>query len=237
MKKLYENMQPYKFRLTVFALLCGATLLSLLLFRVRVEMSGSLDYMFLIWNIFLAWIPLVFAHTATTFSWKRKYILLTVPLIALLWLLFFPNAPYILTDLQHLSHPKPGVPVWFDVLLIMWFAWTGLLLGVVSLFLMQDIVRREFGRIVGWLFVCVVGVLGSLGIYVGRFLRWNSWDVIFNPLKLFSEFTYYAMHPSMRSIMFISVFAAFFVFFYITIYAFGLLLQEQAQQISSQEIL
>ena len=86
----------------------------------------------------------------------------------MLWLLFFPNAPYILTDLQHLGHPKPGVPVWFDVLLLMWFAWTGLLLGMVSLFLMQDIVRREFGRITGWLFVFAVGILASLGIYIGQ---------------------------------------------------------------------
>lgn len=237
MKKLYETIQPYKFRLTVFALLCGATLLSLLLFRVRVELSGSLDYIFLVWNIFLAWIPLVFAHTATTFSWKRKHILLTVPVVALLWLLFFPNAPYILTDLQHLSQQRPGIPVWFDVLLIIWFAWTGLLLGMVSLFLMQDIVRRGFGRVAGWLFVFAVGILGSLGIYIGRFLRWNSWDIILNPIAHLSAFMFYATHPSMRSILFISVFAAFFTFFYVTIYAFGLLLHEQAQQISSQEIL
>jgi uncharacterized membrane protein len=235
MKKFYENVQPYKFRLTIFALLCGATLLSLLLFRLRVELSGSMTYMFLIWNIFLAWIPLVFAHTAATFSWKRKYILLTVPFFALLWLLFFPNAPYILTDLQHLSHPKPGVPVWFDVLLIVWFSWTGLLLGMVSLLLMQNIVRREFGRVAGWLFVFAVGALGSLGIYIGRFLRWNSWDMFFHPFALLSNFTFYATHPSLRSIIFIGVFATFFIFFYITIYAFGFLLQEQTSLITPQE--
>lgn len=231
MKKLYEHVQPYKFRLIVFTLLCGATLLSLSLFRVRNILSGSMDYAFLIWNIFLAWIPLGLAHMATAFSWKRRYILITVPLAVCLWLLFFPNAPYILTDLQHLGHPKPGVPVWFDVLLLIWFAWTGLLLGMVSLFLMQDIVRREFGRITGWLFVFAVGILGSLGIYMGRFLRWNSWDLLFNPFQLLKDFLYYATHPSLQSIIFIGVFSTFFIFFYITIYAFGLLLNEQAQKI------
>ncbi len=234
MKKLYDHVQPFKFRLTVFALLCGATLLSLLLFRLRFELSGTLDYVFLVGNIFLAWIPLGFAHLATTFAWRRRYVLLSLPIAATLWLLFFPNAPYILTDLQHLGYPRPGIPVWFDVLLIIWFAWTGLLLGMVSLFLMQDIVRREFGGIVGWLFVFAVGVLGSLGIYIGRFLRWNSWDLLFHPLGRFSEFIYYAMHPSMQSIIFIMVFSAFFIFFYVTIYAFGLLLHEQAGRVQQE---
>jgi uncharacterized membrane protein len=229
MKKLYEHIQPYKFRLTVLMLLCGATLLSLTLFRIRTIFSDSMDYAFLVWNIFLAWIPLGLAHAATVFSWRRKYILISLPFATFLWLLFFPNAPYILTDLQHLGVPKPGIPVWFDVLLLIWFAWTGLLLGMVSLFLMQDIIRREFGRITGWAFVFIVGILSSLGIYVGRFLRWNSWDMLFNPLQRLNEFAYYATHPSLQSIIFISVFSTFFIFFYITIYAFGLLLQEQAQ--------
>lgn len=229
MKKFYVHVQPYKFRLTVFSLLCGATLLSLILFRVRTMLSDSLDYAFLIWNIFLAWIPLGLAHAATAFSWRRKYILLSLPFAAILWLLFFPNAPYILTDLQHLGIPKPGIPVWFDVLLLLWFAWTGLLLGMVSLFLMQDIVRREFGRITGWLFVFIAGILSSLGIYIGRFLRWNSWDMLIHPLARLTDFLYYASHPSMQSIIFISVFSTFFIFIYVTIYAFGLLLQEQAQ--------
>ena len=176
MKKLYEHLQPYKFRMTVFALLCGATLLSLILFRVRTLLSGSMDYAFLIWNIFLAWIPLGLAYTASVFSWKRRFLLFSMPLMAILWMLFFPNAPYILTDLQHLGYPKPDVPLWFDMLLLIWFAWTGLLLGVVSMFLMHDIVRRQFGRLAGWVFVFSAGILSSLGIYIGRFLRWNSWD-------------------------------------------------------------
>lgn len=236
MKKLYAHLQPYKFRMTVFALLCGATLLSLVLFRVRTLISGSLDYAFLIWNIFLAWIPLGLAYTASIFSWKRRFLIFTVPVVAVLWMLFFPNAPYILTDLQHLGYPKPDVPLWFDTLLLIWFAWTGLLLGVVSMFLMHDIVRRQFGRAAGWIFVFTAGVLCSLGIYIGRFLRWNSWDMFFHPLERLRDFMYYASHPSMQSIIFISVFSAFFIFFYVTLYAFGLLLQEQAPRMIPQEI-
>ncbi len=234
MKKLYGNISPNKFLLTVFALLCGATIISLVLFRIRTILSGSYDYFFLVWNIFLAWIPLGLAYMTTVFAGRRSYIFLSVPFAAFLWLIFFPNAPYILTDLAHLGNLKPGIPVWFDVLLIIWFAWTGLLLGMVSLFLMQDIVRREFGRAAGWLFIFAVGLLGSLGIYIGRFLRWNSWDLLFNPFERAKEFMNYAAHPSLQSILFIGVFSTFFIFFYITIYAFGLLIQERAQQIPQE---
>jgi len=159
---------------------------------------------------------------------------IVIPLAAFFWLLFFPNAPYILTDLQHLGYPKENIPLWFDMLLLIWFAWTGLLLGVVSMFMMQDIVRRQFGRLAGWGFVFAAGVLCSLGIYIGRFLRWNSWDMFFNPLERLHDFMYYASHPSLQSIVFISVFSAFFIFFYITLYAFGLLLQEQAPRIPQE---
>ena len=88
----------------------------------------------------------------------------------------------------------------------------------------------------GWVFVFAAGVLCSLGIYIGRFLRWNSWDLFFHPLERLHDFMYYASHPSMQSIVFISVFSAFFIFFYVTLYAFGLLLQEQAPRIP-QEII
>ena len=88
-------------------------------------------------------------------------------------------------------------------------------------------IRREFGRLVGWFFVMVVGFLSGLGIYIGRFLRWNSWDLLLDPLVRISDFMYYASHPSMRSILFIGTFSTFFLFSYISLYTFGFLVQEQ----------
>jgi len=231
---MYAKLQPFKFRLTVFGLLCGSSLLSVGLFRVRTILSGSEDYTFLIWNLFLAWIPLGMAYAASSFAKRRRYLFITMPLAVIPWLLFFPNSPYILTDLQHLSHIRPNIPVWFDMFLINWFAWTGILLGVFSLFLMQAIVRRAFGRIAGWFFVLTVGMLSGLGIYIGRFLRWNSWDIIFHPVERLNDFLYYATHPSLQSIIFISVFSSFFIFIYITLYAFGLLFQEQTHHVSQE---
>ena len=232
LKKIYTRLQPFKFRLTLFVLLCGSSLVSVALLRIRAILSGTEDYAFLLWNLFLAWIPLAMSYAASTFAGKRRLLFVLVLPAALLWQLFFPNAPYILTDLLHLRHPRADIPIWFDVLLINWFAWTGVLLGVFSLFLMHGIVMKAFGRIAGWFFVLCVGTLSGIGIYIGRFLRWNSWDMLLNPLDRLREFLYYATHPSLQAIVFISVFSSLFIFIYITTYSFGLLFQEQTQKIT-----
>ena len=216
-----------KYRLTLFLLLGGATIFSVLIWRVRAEYSGSGRYGFLIWNLFLAWIPFLISYFAYTLTLRQKLLYLVIPIAAFFWLIFFPNAPYILTDFQHLAVISPELPVWYDVLMLIWFAFTGLLLGVVSLFLMQEIIRREFGRWTGWAFVAVVVGLSSIGIYVGRFLRWNSWDIFHNPAGMARYTLESAQDPSLQSIGFIGLFGAFFLFLYITLYTFGHLLLER----------
>ena len=149
------------------------------LVAARIVWTGKLTSLYLIWNLFLAWLPLLFALKACgqepgkTRPWK-------LAACAAGWLLFFPNAPYIFTDLIHLT-ARHRATVWTDLVLIALFAVTGLVLGFLSLYLMQSLVVQRMGRAAGWLFVGVSAGLGSLGIYVGRFLRWNSWDPLVNP--------------------------------------------------------
>jgi uncharacterized membrane protein len=211
-------------------MLSGASLLSVALWRWRVALTGSWNYMFLIWNLFLAWIPFLIAYFTYTLTLKRSWLHWVIPAAAFLWLIFFPNAPYILTDLQHLSLPAwQDIDTWYDVLMLVWFAFTGLLLGIVSLFMMQEIIRRQFGRWAGWAFVALVAGLTSLGVYMGRFLRWNSWDILNNPKGLTLLTLQRVQSPSLQSIVFTSIFAAFFLFLYLTLYAFGHLLLERDQ--------
>lgn len=74
-----------------------------------------------------------------------------------------------LTDLQDLARAGgAGAPLWYDVLIVVWCSWTGTLLGVISLYLMQDIIMRTFGRWAGWIFVLVISGLSSFGIYIGK---------------------------------------------------------------------
>lgn len=233
-KRLLDYFSHNKYRLMMFSLLAGATIFSVTIWRVRSEFSGTVHYAFLIWNLFLAWIPFIISYFTYTVSINRKWIYVVIPVAAFFWLIFFPNAPYILTDFQHLAGEWRGVPVWYDVMLLIWFAFTGLLLGMVSLFLMQEIVRREFGRWVGWAFVAVVTGLSSAGIYMGRFLRWNSWDILQNPAGLAIHTFEGILAPSLQAIGFTTLFATFFLFLYITLYTFAhLLLERQKYENSS----
>ena len=217
-----------KYRLFIFAVLGLASLVCIGLFRWRVSLTGKENYAFLVWNLFLAWIPFLVAYFTYTSSLQPTRMRILVPAAAFLWLIFFPNAPYILTDLQHLAVANwQDIDTWYDVLMLVWFAFTGLLLGMVSLFMMQEIIRREFGRWIGWGFVALVTALTAVGVYVGRFLRWNSWDILSRPREL-ADFTLaHAVDPSGRSIVFTTIFAALFLFLYLTLYAFGHLLQER----------
>ena len=228
-RRFLDYFSHNKYRLTMFTLLAGASVFSVLIWRVRTEFSGTGNYGFLIWNLFLAWIPFMIAYFTYTAPLNRRQIYIVVPLAAFFWLVFFPNAPYILTDFQHLAGTWRDAPVWYDVMLLIWFAFTGLLLGIVSLFLMQEVIRREFGRWVGWGFVAVVSVLTSAGVYVGRFLRWNSWDIFSDPTGMAQYTLQSAQDPSLQSIGFTSLFGAFFLFLYITLYTFGHLLLERQE--------
>jgi len=187
----------------------------------RIFYSHTHHFQTLVWNLFLAWIPLVLAALIYRIATRRgdltRWILVPA---ALVWLLFFPNAPYIVTDLVHLGQYHDNVPGWFDVMLVAWFAWTGLLLGVASLRLMQDLVARARGSRAGWVFVLLVTVAGSLGIYVGRFLRFNSWNVFQAPVTLVDMGWDQVTRPDARELLlgFSVLFGLLFLFVYATVY-------------------
>lgn len=162
--------------------LIAASLLSVGLWWGRAWYSGYNMYGFLIWNLILAWVPFGVALIVIKFPVKHYVTFFG----SAFWLLFFPNAPYIITDFLHLR-PLWGVPLWYDVLLIFSFAVTGLCLGFASLSLIQGQVAKLWGKRNSWLFVIVVMLLSGLGIYIGRFLRWNSWDIFGNPLALWQD--------------------------------------------------
>ncbi|MBT3315045.1 MAG: DUF1361 domain-containing protein [Anaerolineae bacterium] len=226
LKKLYQTLLRHRYKLAVFVILTASSVTCVMLVGARVAYSDSGRYTQMIWNLFLAWIPFVLAYLAYALSWKRPLLYFIIPIFAFLWLIFFPNAPYLITDLENLGDGFGEVPVWYDIMLVIWFSWTGLLLGVVSLYLMQEIVKNVFGKLFGWVFVFTVSVLSSVGVYLGRFLRFNSWDIWQSPVEVLRD-SYRllrAMRPS--TIGFIGLFTVFFLFVYLTLYAFGHLLQE-----------
>jgi uncharacterized membrane protein len=232
---MFKNFHHYfirhRYNIAVFVLLNIACAVCVGLVFARVAYSDSSRHMGLVWNLFLAWIPFMLAYFAHAVSWRRATLYLIIPSIAFLWLIFFPNAPYMLTDLQDLARRASGAPLWYDVIIVVWSSWTGTLLGVISLYLMQDIIIRRFGRITGWVFVFVISALSSFGIYIGRFVRLNSWDILQNPTETAQEVLGIIIDPSMRLAAFTLLYTFFFLFIFLLLYSFSHMLQEQIVRI------
>ena len=228
MRNISLLSKEQKYRLSLVGILMMSSVISIGLFAARATTSESGRYAFLVWNLFLAWIPFGFAWIAYSSTHLPKPVMvLLVGLCAILWLIFFPNAPYILTDFQHLARLNGEAPVWYDVIMLLWFSWNGVFLGVISLYFMQRVVARWLGSILSWAFVVGVTVLSSLGVYVGRFMRWNSWDVMFDPLGMPGEFLHTVSRTQERTLTFSFLFALFFLFVYVTLFVFGRLMSEQ----------
>lgn len=219
-------------QLAMLASLSFATLfcLGLLVLRDWQYRRGAQHW--LIWNLFLAWLPLLGALAAYNLH-ALPHRLRWLPIIgfAVLWLLFLPNAPYLITDIIHLK-PYAPVPLWYDLITLVAFAWTGSFLGLVSLYLMQELVRRTFGSVASWLFVAGVLLLNGFGIYFGRFLRWNSWDVVTQPSRLVWELADGLLHPleHTHTLTFAGLFTLLFSAVYFMLLSFTHLHLEQRQR-------
>ena len=191
MSRLIRLLHHNRRQAAVLGSLVFATLVCLALLAVRGIYARSTSHFHLVWNLFLAWLPMLTALLAYNLGsrYRRRGWLgnmLVVGICLLFWLLFFPNAPYILTDLLHLR-PLDTIPIWYDLLLLIAFAWTGASLGLVSLYLIQSLVRAVVSPLVAWLTTAGVLVLTGFGVWLGRFPRWNSWDLLTNPGGLIKD--------------------------------------------------
>ncbi|HKH30660.1 MAG TPA: DUF1361 domain-containing protein [Gaiellaceae bacterium] len=172
-------------RLIALGTLVGLSTLVVVMVAVRISATGSLDYLNLVWNLVLAWIPLGLA--LIVYDGARRGVaghwLLS---LGALWLLFFPNAPYLMTDLKYLRDVG-GAPFWFDAVLAGSAAVTGLALGFLSLYLVHAVVQRRFGAVWAWVGVWAILLVGSVGVFLGRYQRFNSWDVFTDPAPIFGD--------------------------------------------------
>ena len=203
--------------LTIQDLLLISCGFSCLLLIGRAAVTGLVTYAFLLWNLFLAFIPYGITQwlSGQASLWKNKpKLIITI----LAWLLFIPNSFYILTDLFHLD-TFDSAPKWFDLLLLFSFAWNGLLLGILSVRTLEKIIEAVWGRDFSSTILVVVMWLNAFGIYIGRYLRFNSWDVIAQPFSLFSEMFEVIFHPIKNKMEWgmITVYAIFLLLLYATL--------------------
>lgn len=200
-------------RATVNQLILLSAGFTIFLILCRVIYSGSLAYGFFVWNLFLAGMPMVISGFLIRAETRNFQIIFFTA-----WLLFFPNALYIMTDLIHLKE-RENVPLWFDAILIFSAAVNGLIMAYLSLQTVESFLQSKFNiqKTKFILFGCVF--MGSFGVYIGRFLRWNSWDIIANPFGLTSEAGEHFLNPLQhpRTLGMTILLTVFFSIFYFTI--------------------
>ena len=192
-----------------------SSLASIALLAVRIAATSKITYIFFAWNLFLAWIPIAVSLLLPQI--KNKY---GAFILFLCWLAFFPNSPYIITDIVHF-HPR-GVPLWYDMILFLSFTWNGLVLGFFSLYNVQIFFDTQFGKIKSWLMVLAAILLCGFGIYLGRYERWNSWDMLTDPFDLLRSIFIKMIHPfRFKEVYGISLlFSGFLLCAYLTLFSF-----------------
>lgn len=197
-----------------YLLVCSAFCIALL--AARMVYTHTFEYRFMAVNLFLAWLPWIFSIWSLNLARRNMRWLMVIT--AFLWLIFFPNAPYMITDIFHLSE-FPSMPMWYDLIMLLSFAWSGLLLGFYSLkkifrlFKNQRLVAHPVS-IFAIFFIC------GTGIYLGRYERWNSWEIITRPKTLITDMYYLLSDPAqvMHMISLSFLFAVFFTMVYIAVF-------------------
>ena len=214
---------------TIFAFVLASGL-CVALVVLRAMRAGFNGYGFLVWNLFLAWIPFLLAVVFYD-GYRRGRSRAVLTGVAALWLLFLPNAPYMVTDLIHLGN-VPGAPLWFDGAMIAAFAATGLLLGLCSLFLVHTVALRALGPVLGWLALAPVLALCSAGVLVGRFGGLNSWDALVRPGRLVDLVQAHLADPlaSRRALALLAAYTCFLGVAYLVLYAVSSLRLELEQE-------
>jgi uncharacterized membrane protein len=208
----------------------------LMMIVLRVAVTGSIRYTFLLWNLFLAWIPYLLALVVRRIVVGRRFsadspiaagIKPVAVLLALAWLFFYPNAPYILTDFIHVIRtpvrvepPHPFITknalLWYDIILNSAFAFIGHIIGLISLLILHRIIRRKYDRQRGWAFTIIATALGGYGIYLGRFERLNSWDIVRGPVRTLR--IAFANLINLKAVLVSLCFALFIFLTYLAVY-------------------
>jgi uncharacterized membrane protein len=198
------------------------TLLSLLsvgFFLIGALENHSFVFWYLIWNLFLAWVPLVFViwllPVISRYGWTSwPGILLT-----LLWLTFLPNSFYMVSDFIHLQDFS-RINIVFDAVTFAAFVLTGLLVGFTSVYLVHIELIKRIKKINAWGWVSFVLAICSYAIYLGRDLRMNSWDVFTNPASILFGITDPIVNPRAHVLAFTTT-LTFFIFltsFYVVVW-------------------
>lgn len=193
-KRSSRKVAPPSYKRVLYALLISNGV-SALLFMLRSLESGSSRYWFMLWNLFLAWLPLLFAWVLTRQLQVTRWLSWQNIGLSVLWLGFLPNSFYLISDLIHL-HETGEVSLLYDSVMFMSIILNGLIAGFMSMFLLHRSLLRRLGSLRAYVAMNCVLIACSYAIYLGRTLRWNTWDVLINPAALLFDITSSIIEPT-----------------------------------------
>ncbi len=212
----------------LIASLALSSFVSVGLFLVRDLHYGTSRYIFLNWNLFLAWLPLLFAWWLMKWVAKNPWISWQGMGLTLLWLGFLPNSFYLVSDLIHLQTTLAS-NVFYDVVLLVSFAWNGLVLGFFSLYLVHRLLIKRIEWRYAHLLITGVLLLCSFAIYLGRYLRWSTWDVLVNPAGILFDVSDRIINPEAHGQTFTTTLTFFLLLgsMYLVLWQFVGVIREQ----------
>ena len=161
---------------TYFSLALPWVVLALVMNFSRILFVKEYGYLYMNWNLFLALVPVFLVYL-----YEKEHVSFLRFLTFILWFLFFPNAVYLVTDFIHLRTSGPDWMLWYDGMMLFLYASVGVLSSSFSLMRMKERVFHLFSKVNRGIFLFVVALFSSFGIYLGRYIRMNSWDVFLNP--------------------------------------------------------
>jgi uncharacterized membrane protein len=177
--KLFNNNRKINGIILLFTAYCLALL------AIRAKLTHSIYLFFLVWNLFLAFVPYFFiSYLKSQISLQKNKIKALSLLFA--WLLFLPNSFYLITDFIHLSQSSNHL-VWFDLVVFSSYALIGFTIGILSLLEFENTIENYISSLVIKLMMPLICFLCGIGIYLGRVLRYNSWDIFSNPIELIQD--------------------------------------------------
>lgn len=200
-----------RFKTLSFLTLC--IVFSIVLLMVRIKLTHSLFLIFLVWNLFLAIVPYIISLYLES---KQKNSKTRLLVLSGIWLLFLPNAPYIVTDLIHLRMSS-GKIIWLDILVISSSAFTGIVLYFSSIQNMLKVYKDFSNKHLKMITLSSLFLATSFGVYLGRFLRYNSWEIIQNPISLTTDILLIIFFPTehIEAWLFTILFSIFLVVTYL----------------------
>jgi uncharacterized membrane protein len=175
-----------------------------LLSLFRMYYFNSRTFIFLIWNVFLAWVPLGISYCLYLLK-PNKYLGI-IGVFA--WLCFFPNAPYVITDFIHLFDVQRNIIGWYNVVQVFFAAYTSILLALFSIFYLRKYMLNLFPRVVTRIFIALALMLSCFGIYLGRFERLNSWHVVTSPFDVLVSIkkSFWIVTSQLEAFLFLALF-------------------------------